>query len=252
MQPISLFGFLAFFVASLTVGVRLLLLWRRTRQLPELLIGIGVLGIGPVGFGAMMIGHTLIAQGAPLTGLAPRVCFAIGYAMVFIGVTSKLVFNWRVYHPDVAWLRGVVALLSVVLCSIYLYFALVQRFIPAPKLDAVSLLQSGLQVAALLWGSFEALRYWRLMARRAAIGLADPVVMNRFLLWGIGAGAAGLGTGIGTVASYVTGVPSLQLPWVVMSSSAHGLIAAIAMSLAFLPPKSYLGFIAGKRTPASA
>jgi hypothetical protein len=44
-------GFAAFFVASLTAGVRLVMLWRRTRELPELLIGIGVLGIGPVGYG---------------------------------------------------------------------------------------------------------------------------------------------------------------------------------------------------------
>ena len=44
-------GFIAFFVVALVVGVRVLMLARRTRELPELLMGIGVLGIGPVGFG---------------------------------------------------------------------------------------------------------------------------------------------------------------------------------------------------------
>ena len=39
-------GFLAFFVASLVVGIRLLLLWSRTRELPELLIGIGIPLVG--------------------------------------------------------------------------------------------------------------------------------------------------------------------------------------------------------------
>jgi hypothetical protein len=48
-------GFVAFFVVALTVGVRVLLLARRTRELPELLMGIGVLGIGPVGFGLMVV-----------------------------------------------------------------------------------------------------------------------------------------------------------------------------------------------------
>jgi len=42
MNPLILVGFLTFFVVALTVGVRLLLLWGRTRQLPELLMGIGV------------------------------------------------------------------------------------------------------------------------------------------------------------------------------------------------------------------
>ena len=43
-------GFGAFFCVSLVVGFRLLALSRRTGELPELLIGIGVLGIGPIGF----------------------------------------------------------------------------------------------------------------------------------------------------------------------------------------------------------
>ena len=38
-------GFAAFFVVSLGVGARLLALARRTRQAPELLIGLAVLGI---------------------------------------------------------------------------------------------------------------------------------------------------------------------------------------------------------------
>ena len=49
-------GFGSFLLASLVVGVRLILLSHRTRQLPELLIGVGVLGIGPLGFGLSMIG----------------------------------------------------------------------------------------------------------------------------------------------------------------------------------------------------
>ena len=72
METFALLGFLTFFVASLAVGVRLVLLWRRTRQLPELLIGIGVLGIGPVGFGSMMVGVALLerAHAPALAGLA--------------------------------------------------------------------------------------------------------------------------------------------------------------------------------------
>ena len=82
-------GFLAFFVASLSVGVRLVLLWRRTRQLPELLIGIGVLGIGPVGFGGIMLGSGLSTAGVTDPGsLWGELPFAVGSLAYSRGITN--------------------------------------------------------------------------------------------------------------------------------------------------------------------
>ena len=37
----------------------------------------------------------------------------------------------------------------------------------------------------------------------------------------------------------ITGGGMLELPWLTLSSSAHGLVAAIAIWLAFLPPAVY-------------
>ena len=79
-------GFLAFFIASSVVGVRLLLLWRRTRELPELLIGLGVLGIGPVGFGFITVGELCVA-GAP--GLA-RILIGTGLAAMSVGCRRQV------------------------------------------------------------------------------------------------------------------------------------------------------------------
>ena len=81
------------------------------------------------------------------------------------------------------------------------------------------------------------------MRRRLRLGLADPVVTNLFFLWGIGAGAAGLGTAIGTIAQLVTGLTPTQMPWITLSSSLHGLTAAVALWLAFVPNQTYLQFI---------
>ena len=99
------------------------------------------------------------------------------------------------------------------------------------------------QIAALLWGSAEALSWFVRMRRRARVGLGDAVVANRFLLWGIGAGAAGLGSLIGIVVQIVTGAMSTQVPWVLASSSAHGFVAAVAMWLAFVPPAGYVRWV---------
>jgi len=77
LQAFAWIGFAAFFVASLVCGVRLVALWHRNRELPELLIGLGVLGIGPVGFGFITIGQ-LVGAGRP------------GAAAVFLGLGGAL------------------------------------------------------------------------------------------------------------------------------------------------------------------
>ena len=102
-HPLVWVGFLAFFVVALVVGVRLLLLARRTRRLPELCIGIGVLGIGPVGFGFFVVAQQL-GVASPFHNLLA----AIGMLSVAAGVCCKFVFNWRVYHPTSAVLRVLV------------------------------------------------------------------------------------------------------------------------------------------------
>jgi len=242
MNPLILIGFLAFFFASLAVGVRLVALYFRTRELPELLIGIGVLGIGPVGFGMMMAG-TLFGRDDP--GLQ-TLLFCLGSVASLTGILAKCLFNWRVYHSTSRAMRAFAMALGALLVGLFLQQAFVSGFVPdkgAPS--ASSLSRSALQVGCLLWGSLEAFRYWLLMRRRQRLGLAEPVVTNRFLLWSIGAGAAGLGSAVGTITGMIVDKPSLEIPWVVASSSAHGFVAAVAMSLAFLPPAAYLRYIRG-------
>jgi hypothetical protein len=81
------------------------------------------------------------------------------------------------------------------------------------------------------------------MRRRVRLLLADPVVANRFLLWGFGAGAAGFGSALGGVVQWWTGLPPLELPGLMLSSSLHGLAAAIAMWLAFVPNAAYTRWV---------
>ena len=95
MQLLALPGFLAFFFVSLWVGVRLLAQWGRTRQLPELLLGLGVLGIGPVGFGLIM----LAAAAGASDPQAPSLLAGLSAIAVGGGAAAKAIFNWKIYHP---------------------------------------------------------------------------------------------------------------------------------------------------------
>jgi len=238
MNPLILIGFVAFFIVALVVGVRLMLLWRRTRQLPELLMGIGVLGIGPVGFGAMVVGVMSISN-LPVANAA----FAFGWFAVVTGVLAKCVFNWLVYRRRSIPAMVATVCVCAVMTGILILHGLDGHWAPTEALVWDALARSVTQVGCLLWGSTESLLYWSKMKRREKLGLADPVVVNRFLLWGVGAGFAGLGTGIGVTAEVVLGIPSLQIPWVVSTSSAFGFAAAVAIYLAFVPPARYIEFI---------
>ncbi len=239
-HPLIAVGFLAFFVVALVVGVRLLLLWWRTRQLPELLIGIGVLGIGPVGFGLQVAATELGAASADHQGWL----LGTGILAVSVGVACKFVFNWRVYHPDNRWIPPLVHTAAVLL-GITFVADLLAGF-SRDSLPWTFYVRSPIQVGALLWGAGEALAYWSRMRRRVRLDLGDPVVCNRFLLWGIGAGAAGIGSLIGVTAQMVVGATHAQIPWVLASSSAHGMAAAVAMWLAFVPPAAYLRWVAAR------
>ncbi len=63
---------------------------------------------------------------------------------------------------------------------------------------------------------------------------------NRLLLWGVGSGAAFLGSSIGFSTRLITGLGSIDQPLVSLLLSLHGLVAAVAMWLAFIPPRVYL------------
>jgi hypothetical protein len=241
-------GFLAFFFASLVVGIRLILLWTRTRELPELLIGVGVLGIGPVGFGSQRVASVLLvnAQASDADGAIPAsvmVLTLIGATSAVIGVACKLFFNTRVYHADSQLMARLMWAGVVGVIGLLVYRISIGDLLPTASPSVLAHVQSFAQIFVLLWGSAEALSYWRRMQRRTALGLADPAVTNRFLLWGIGAGAAGVGSLVGTVAALALGQANVQVGWVVVSSSMHGLVAAIALSLAFVPPPSYLRWV---------
>ena len=182
----------------------------------------------------------MIRQQQPVLG--PPM-FGISLLAVGIGAFSVFVFNWRVYHPDSKKVQLLVWIAGGGLVAAWLSDVVLSGFHNPYDFTPQYLCRSLLQVSCLLWGSAEAFRYGFKLRRRLRLGLADPVVANRFFLWGVGAGAAGVGSLIGVTTQAITGMPLLDVPWLTLSSSFHGLVAAIAMWLAFVPPARYLNWV---------
>lgn len=232
-------GFITFLVSSLVIGVRLLVLWNRTRQLPELLIACGILGIGPIGFAFTLVGTS---SSETLPALVP-ICLAAALFSTSAGAFAAAIFNWQVFRPDAAWLRPVLGVVAALFFASLVHEAISTGFSDATAVGSGFRPHSVLSTAILLWGAAESLRYFTMMRRRAKLGLADPLVTNRFLLWGLGIGAAGVGSAISVTACAITGQHMLAIPWVTVSNSFHGFTAAVLMWVAFIPPGIYRRFV---------
>ena len=231
---------IAFFLfLTLAAARRLLLLWLETRELPELMIAILILGVGTVAVCLGFVVRTVVSPGA----LRDALLFA-PYLGAGVGIIALSVFTWRVYRPGSGIARlatvGVSSSLAVLIC--HAAFSGSSQILEA---GIPSIINSSLYVGVMAWSATEAFLYWNALRKRMRIGLADPLVTNRVLLWGVATGMAAMGTGIGAAAQHFAGVIEFQNSWVTLCYAGHGLVAAIGFWLAFNPPKNYVRWIVG-------
>lgn len=230
-----LIGPTLFVVASLVVGTRCLRLAARTHGLPEAAIGVTLLSAGAVGFGLL--------GGLPiLPGLPPGVVTlsnAAGDVGVSLGAATLCLFVWRTYRPDRIWaatLFGVACgVLAVTTGAMLWTWSYPLPYAERPWWYFVEL---GFQGLAFAWASAEAFRYHAMLRRRMRIGLGDPEMTDRILMWGIAAASAFLVTTL-YVALWTQRdglVPTLGETAVL---ALPGIVAAATVWLAFFPPKPY-------------
>ena len=94
-------------------------------------------------------------------------------------------------------------------------------------------------VICFAWMAGAGLHQWRMSCRRLALGLGDPVVSNRFLMWGLFGASAG---------ALVVVLIVLQLQRVnagtdlvgSLAMAGFGLVSSVFAALAFFPPRAYL------------
>lgn len=230
----ALAGLLSMLV-SCVVGVRLLLLAHRTRQAPEMLIGLDLILVG-------CFWSLLVAVGRQGTALPDDLRAALVFVGSLCGVAGTAclaVFTWRTFRPTRAG-----ALAAFVTSGMFAATFAAQAFEPGWLVFAKE--ERGPWAAAswvasisYVWACFESTRHASMLGRRVRLGLADPIVADRVRLF-----ATLMATGV--LASWI--FAGFQAAGIAVGGTTVGLSLAAAVSLfsvallwlAFLPPASYL------------
>ena len=235
MELFGLIGVATYSAVGLIVGLRLLRLARRTGEWPERLIGGGFLAGSMFGYPTLVAADRLMTA-APGTSL---ILFFAGWTGLVTAAVCLLAFWQRVYHPDRPAARRAFLVGSAFL--VVSLFGILLTHSAGAKAATNPWYLPGLVVqgAAYALNGWAGARYWRMLRRRLSLGLADPVVVNRILLWSAAAWAITLQYLYSTSVVVVTGESSVSGFGVALVSSL-GLIAAGTMLLAFFPPRSYL------------
>lgn len=249
MEFVAAVGGVAFILASLVVGLRILLLARRTRRLPELVIGLSLFLAGGLGYPMIVLARMAISWPDPV-----RVAlFATSMLFGLIGTLCACTFNQVVFRPGSAGARALVILVGVI------QLALLAWQVVTPGLAAGAFYNEGAGLrlftaghgAPLAWAVLESFRYGRQLAKRAKLGLADPVIVDRVRLWGISMGAS-LAINLAATIGALRGVDFAASTVGALVIAPLGLVAAGSVFLAFLPPQAYLRRVAARAATSAA
>jgi hypothetical protein len=224
-------GLLLFLVSSGLAGGRLL--WRgfRTGGVDESLLGVTYFVGGALGYVPLVL---------VVTGATPdewtRPLRALGHLNLELSALALYAFDRRVFRPD-SRAAGAAALVCCAgLAAGWLGLVLIDG-LRGRAMDgsAAYWFDFWVRAGAYAWATLESFLQHDRARRRRALGLAEPVIVNRFLLWGVAMGAI---TGM-----FVNGLVSHAFSPRPLSQLVDGILATIASAsiwLTFFAPRRYL------------
>jgi hypothetical protein len=225
---------------QIVVGLRLLWQGARTRALPELVLGFGLFAMGGIATPAVALARAPLERDAATSATLLFVYCAV----MALGAGGFTLFTQRVFRPAARWAKALAAALPAGMLAAMAWIGLGRGF--AAELAApgpASLASNVCLFAALGWSGWESLGHAARMKRRAALGLAEPVVVNRVRLWGVAMLLSTLMCGAG-IAFQLAGVPILNTEAGAAGLGLTGLVSGSALYLAFFPPPPYLRWVA--------
>jgi hypothetical protein len=229
MKPFSLIVVALFAMVAGAAAVRMLALAARTRKAPELLLGLSML--------LPLAGFATMVAAAAIGGAVSRDRMEVGGVIIDLGYVAVAGFVWLVFRRDERWALA----LAVALALAGLAMPVANHFLLwAGRLPPTFLPRAILRNACDLWAAIEALRYAHLMRKRVRFGLAEPLVADRFRLWGVAHLTAAVmldGFTLGAMLWVQRDASSEVFTW---TGAGFGLCTAILFTLSFFPPAVYV------------
>ena len=242
--PLDLFVLIAtavYVVVGWLVGVRMLRLARRTRGFPETALGVAeclLAGVVP----PLFIVVQVVSAPAVM-----RIADFFGQLAYTVGCAVMILFTWRVFRPGERWARALVygSLLGV---GVGGGIGMSRAFLASDPLElrdvqtAAFLMTEWISLVGFFWTAAEAFLHLGRLRKQAALGLTDPVVVNRMGLWG----AVGVGGVVAAGAPVLASVLGLDVATHVPTRLVCALAtvaSSAAIQLAFLPPAAYLRWV---------
>ena len=232
MKAFTAWMLVSMLLVSMVVGVRLLLVARRTRGLPELLFGLGFLGGG--------IGQAFGALGARLLWTTPGpLATPLNTAFFFIVVVATgclFAAVWQVFCSQDR--RGVVTFFVGTGAALVAYG---MRFhagdFGSGAVDSLgNMLFTVTRVSLFIWAAVEAFHSYGILRKRVRLELASPVATNQILLWGLAAvfsAAMTLVIGHNTITLHRS---PLEDPLSMALLLLFVILASVSMWCSFFPP----------------
>ncbi len=247
MVAFSMASFVFTSTLLLVMGLRLLWVARRTRMVPELSIGLAY-SLGTVGLAALVAASQMTlggGNGYPI--------WIIGMATLMAAAAALIVGVWRIFQPSAGW-AAALAGAGLLLCVVAVFAQL--RPGVQPTYDGMDL-GSGLARAAALfsyaWVAVESFRYSAQLRRRRAVGLADSLGVQRFLLWGVSGTLVGIVTCIAVYTQAVLHLGLAHVPEAFLVSQVLLIGSSLGTWFAFFPPGFYQRWaMAGDELEAAA
>jgi hypothetical protein len=216
------------------LGLHLLWLAFRRRSLPETLVGFFFVTTGAGG-------ECFLLAFARQTEASLAVSMAwVGFPLLLLATAAGFAFTYTVFRRDERWALAIVA--CGILLALWGTWQQLGGLSLTPDLSAPRPEYLVGRIACFAWGTYEGLRAYKMARRRLILGLADPVVVNRFFLFGCWFGLMGMMPITFALSRWFarrSGLEhALELPPKLV---ALGMM--VALVLTFFPPRKYLDWV---------
>jgi hypothetical protein len=237
MEWLGAIGGGCFILASLVIGARVLMLARRTRELPEIAMGLGLVLMGGLSYPINVAARVSVDLSPDLrVGM-----MLLSQLLMWLGCIAIGVFNWRVFRPQARWPFFLLVVFASAMFVIFLDQCMTVgmfAFVDAREgIYRFSIVPQGIPY---VWGFIESFLYHRKLRKRIEFGLADPLVTRRIGLWALTMGAS---TAINwfMITLEVLNIDSATAPIAGLFVGPVGMVCAVSLWLAFRPAENSSG-----------